>query len=91
MNTCDLCDPNRRNPIFFYTIRLIIPRIVALSNFYESVNFRVKDLFKSPHCTKYVGLSHKTISNMFSERKLYKDSKTVIKFQTKALFIGLPF
>ena len=56
--------------------------------FYKSVNFRVNDLFKNPHCTKCIG--HRTISNMFYERKLYKDSNTVHQFEIRALFIGLP-
>ena len=76
-------------PIIFFKSDLLFPELWLFQIFYESVNFRVNDLFKNPHCTKYIG--HRTISNMFYERKLYKDSKTVIKFEIKALFIGLPF
>ena len=36
---------------------------MAPSSLYESINFRVNDLFKNPHCTKYI--SHRTICTTY--------------------------
>ena len=53
VHTYGPCNPNKKNPIFFL-IWPLISRFMALSNFYENVNFRVKGLFKNPQCAQNI-------------------------------------
>ena len=72
--------------IFKKKIDLLFPELWPFQ-ILRKHQFSSKQLSKNPHCTKCI--SHRTTSNMYYERKLYKDFKSVIKCEIRALFIGL--